>query len=346
MPRLLCFILGSAVLYAGFSHAQDAIKVTGVVKKMDAKTGAITIRPTRKGATEDESYSLLKKEIEVTTVGGEKTKLDIVAPGQTVQLKIGASGDVEAIMVQPYVFLAKIVDVDAKKRTVVLAREETPTSTLPVSAEAKILLAGRNAFLREVKPESQMTVTVSLDGKMVQGMNLVSDPEGKLANKLYTRVKTSKLPGTRWVGVLSDIDVAKGEVNLTGPKTKGIPKPMTVAKNVLIQVMHGQVPVQSVQLNQLAKTNQATIIVSNDNQQITRILIDPPTASAKVKSLDDNGGELTVDLNGTVRTFALRAGLKVMNGTRVMRLEDLQPKRAVSLVLSLDREQLLAVDLR
>jgi hypothetical protein len=346
MRHIFFILLGASLLYPGFLAAQDSVKVTGVVKQFDVNVGVITIRPNRKGATEDESYSLLNKEIEVTTVAGEKTRLDAVAPGQTVQLTIRPSGDVAAIVVQPYVFLATVSDVDAKNRTIALAREEKRTTTMAVAADAKVLLAGRTAYLREVKPGSQMSVTASLDGKTVLGLKLVSDPDGKLAAKLYPRIKISKLPGIKWVGVLTDVDAAKSELQLTGPKTKGVPRPMPVAKDAVIQVMYGQVAVQTVTLNQFMKSAHATVLVSPQNEQITRILVEPPALHGKVKTLDADGGQLTVEVDGIAKIFALQKGFKVMYGTRVMRLADLQPNVAVTLVLSLDREQLLAVDIR
>ncbi len=343
MPRLFWFLLAIFLLFPGALTAQVPVKVTGVIKHFDAKIGIITVRA--KGATEDESYSLLKNDIDVTTVAGEKTRLDVVAPGQTVLLKIGATGDVEAIVVQPAVFLATVADVDAKNRTIALARHEKQSVTMAVAPNATVMLAGRSVFLREIKTGSQMTVTASLDGKSVLGLNLVSDPDGKHANTLYPRVKSTRLPGSRWAGVLTDIDVANSEVHLSGPKTNNVPKAMRVAKDAIIQVIYWQVPVQELSLTQVVKMAPATVMVSAENQ-ITRMLVTPPTARGKVKLLDGEEGRLTVEVNGIDRTFALRKGFKVMSGTRVMRLVDLRADLPVNLVLSLDREQLLAVDIR
>ena len=85
-------------------------------------------------------------------------------------------------------------------------------------------------------------------------------------------------------------------------------------------------------------------MVSAERQQVTRVLAEPPLAHAKVKALDGEAGKLTVAVDGAERVFTLQRDIKVMNRTRVMRLADLQPNAAVTLVLSLDREQLLAVD--
>ena len=347
MRRLCSFIVFVTLLWPGILAAQEIpAKVTGVVKQLDVKLGTVTVRPSRKAAMDDETYSLLRKDIEVTTPSGQKTKLDTVRPGQVVQLKIGPTGDVEAVAIQAPVFLATVSDVDVESQTINISRQEVPPATIAVATDAKISLAGRPAYLREVKPGSQMTVTASLDGKMALGLTLVSDPDGKLASKLFTRVKTSRLPGIRFVGLLTDVDPAKSELQLVGPKTKGVPKSMPVAKDAVIQVIYGQVPVQNLSLNQVAKMAHATLLVSADNQQVTRILVEPPTASAKVTALNADGGQLTVEVEGTKKTFTLRRDFKVMNKTRVMRLADLQPDLPVNLVLSLDRDQLLAVDIR
>ncbi len=348
MPRLFCFLIGACFLFSGVLAAQDLFppKVTGVVKKIDLKVGTVTVRPS-KGATEDETFSIRRKDIEVTTAAGEKTRLDVVAVGQTVQLKLGITGDVEAMVIQLPGFLATVVEVDAKTRKIEIAQEGTPSKTLPVAADARVSLAGRTAFLREVKPGSQMNVTASLDGKNVLALNLVWDPDGgKLANKLYPRIKTSRLPGMRIVGVVNDVDAGKGEIKLTGPKTKNVPKTMAVAKDAVIQLVYSQVAVQTLPLNQVAKLAQGTVMFSPETQQVTRMILQPPEVSAKIKSLDGDSGQLIVVLDKNEKTFALRRDFKVMDRTRVMRLADLQPNLAVNLVLSLDREQLLAVDIR
>jgi hypothetical protein len=101
---------------------------------------------------------------------------------------------------------------------------------------------------------------------------------------------------------------------------------------------------QSLRLDQVVKMTHATLMVAPDNR-VTRIFVDPPTIRAKVKSMDGDNGKLTVQIDGKEKTFSLQ-NAKVMNGTRVMRLADLQPDLMATLVLSLDRELLLAVDIR
>ena len=313
---------------------------------MDAKIGTVTVRPSRKGATADESYNLLKRDIPVTLPSGEKAQLDAVMPGQTAQLILGVAGDVEAIRIQAPVFVATVKAIDTNARKITLAGEGIPSKTMAVAPDATIWLVGRPAFLREVKPGSEMTVTASLDGKTALGLKVVADPEGKLASKLYPRVKTSRLPGLRFVGVLTDIDAVKEELHLAGPKTKGLPKPLPVAQDAVVQVVYGQVPVQNVTLNQVVKQAQATVLVSPENQQVTRVLVEPPVIRGTIKALEADGGKLVVEVDGKSKTFELRRELKVMDKTRVRRLVDLQPNLTVNLVLSLDREQLLAVDIR
>ena len=87
-------------------------------------------------------------------------------------------------------------------------------------------------------------------------------------------------------------------------------------------------------------------MVSPDNHQVTNILVKPPVVRGKIKALDADGGKLVVEVDGKARTFELRGDLKIMDKNRVRRLVDLQPNLAVTLVLSLDRDQLLAVDIR
>lgn len=334
------------VMAGDLASAQEpSFKITGVVKQLDLKGGTIAIRSTRKGVTEDETFGFLKKDIDVLAPTGQKTRLDAIKIGQTVVLTIGILGDVETVAIQAFAFRATVADVDVSRRTIKIAPTETGAATLPVAEHAKLSIAGKPVFLREIKPGSEMTVSTSLDGKTVLGLNLLSDPDGKLATKLYPRVKTSRLPGTRLVGVLSDIDPAKKELNLTGPKTKNIPRRLTLAQDALIQVIYWQVPMQELTLREIGKTAQATVMVSADDRA-TRILIEPPTQVAKATALDGDAGRLTVEIEGSKKTYSLRPGIKVMNGTRVMRLSDVHPNLAVNLILSLDREQVLAIDLR
>lgn len=342
--RLFLLFLGIAFLHPGVLAGQESpAKVSGVVTKLDVKVGTISIRPS-KGALEGQSFSFLKKDIDVITPSGQKAGLNAMRIGHTVQLSIGPTGDVEAVVIQAPTFLATISDVDPEKRTLNIL-EGNQTSTMSVAADAKIFLAGRPAFLREIKSGSQMTVTTSLDGKTAVGMNLVADPDGKLANKLFPRVKSSRLPGNRLVGVVTDVDPAKGEIHFAGPKTKGVVKSFPLAKDALIQVLYGEVALQKLSLKGVVKQSSATILVSAENE-VTRLLVKPPTVRAMVKAMDGNGGRLTVAVDRSEKTFLLRRDLKVMNGTRVMRLVDLQPNLELTLVLSLDQQQLLAVDMR
>ena len=348
MRRLQSIFLVVTLVCPGFLLAQDPLppKVTGVVKNLDLKVGTITVRPTRQGATSDETFNLHKKDIDVTAPVGQKVRLDAVRPGQTVQLRFGLTGDVDAIAIQASTFLATVADVDLKSRIITMADPPNQPTTMAVDAAAKILLANRPAYLREVKLGSQMKVTPSLDGKMVLALNLVSDPDGKLAAKLFPRIKTSRLPGNRWVGILTNVNPQKSELQLTGPKTKGVPKSMAVAKDAVIKMLHGQVPVRDLALNQVTQQVYATVLVSVENQQVTHILVPSPVVAGKIKVLDAERGHLIAEVEGNDRTFALPRDVKVMAGNRVRRLGELEPNLPVSLVLSLDRTELLAIDVR
>lgn len=346
MPRFCLVLLAACLLVPERLAAQDPEKVTGVVKRLDAEVGTITVLPGGKGATEEEQYNLLKPDIPVTLPSGEKARLDAVKPGQTAQLILGVRGDVEAILIQAPVFKATVKAVDPSARTLTLAGEGIPARTIAVAPGAKISLIERPAFLREIKLGSEITVTASLDGKTALGLNVAQDPDGKLAGKLYPRVKKSRLPGLRLVGLLTDIDAANNKLYLAGPTTKYRSKPMPVAGDAVVQVVFGEVLLRNVTLAQVVKLAPATVMVSPETQQVTHLVVEPPLIRGKVKALDGDGGKLVVEVDGKARTFELGQDLKVMYGTRVRRLMDLQPNLAVTLLLSLDREQLLAVDTR
>src|SRR5436190_2215339 len=237
MARLCSLLFAATLLLPPGLGAAENPKVNCVVKKLDIEIGTITIRRT-KGAVEDETFSLLKKDIEVTTPSGEKGRLENVTPGQTVQLKIDVTGDIDGIVIQSQVFVAMVSAVDFENRTITIETDEKHSKTISVDAAARITLAGRSAYLREVKPGSRMNATPSLDGKRILALNLLSDPDGKLASKLYPRIKTSRLKGVRWDGILADVDAGRSEVKLSGPKTKGLAKSMAVDKEALIQQMY------------------------------------------------------------------------------------------------------------
>src|SRR6185312_11327433 len=114
-----------------------------------------------------------------------------------------------------------------------------------------------------------------------------------LAAKLFPRVKTSRLPGIRWTGMLTDLDAGKGELQLATPKTKGIPKALPVARDAVIQLMYGQVAVQELTLSQVATRVYATALVSPQDQQVTRLLVDTSAMRAKVRVLDAERGCLS-----------------------------------------------------
>jgi hypothetical protein len=325
------------------ADAQESFKITGVVKQLDLRGGTIAIR--RKGFPEDEKFSFLKKNIDVTTPAGPKAKLEVIKIGQTVVLTIGSVGDVEAVTINALAFTATVADIDLGKRTIKVAQNDNESALLAVAENAKLSIAGKPVYLREIKPGSEMAVSTSLDGKTVLSLNLLSDPDGKYASKLWTRVKVSRLPGTRYVGELTDIDPVKNELCLTGPKTKYIPWRLRVAKDANIQTIYGQVTIQNLALKDIGKSANATVLVSADNQA-AYIIVTPPTQRARVKALDGDAGRLTVEVEGKNKSYLLPRHVKIINGTRVMRLGDLQSNLAVNLVMSLDREQLLAVDVR
>src|SRR5205823_914362 len=99
--------------------------------------------------------------------------------------------------IQNPTLLATVVDVDAANRTFTIVDQQNQTTTMTLDAHAKIYLAGRLAYLREIKPGSQMNVTAALDGKTALVLNLVADPNGMLANKLFAKVKIASLRGLR-----------------------------------------------------------------------------------------------------------------------------------------------------
>jgi hypothetical protein len=142
-----CLVLGAAVLCPQCLCAQELLYgVTGVVKKLDAKIGTITVRPNGKGVIEDQTFSLLKSDIDVTGPSGEKMRLDGIAPGQTVQLKIGVGEDVAAIVVQASVFPVTVVDIDLQSRTMTLAGHPNGLTAMTVAPDASITLARRSAY--------------------------------------------------------------------------------------------------------------------------------------------------------------------------------------------------------
>lgn len=346
MRFCLSALLGLALIHPAAATGQElSYKITAIIKQLDLNSGTVTVRPTRKDATADETFSFLKKDIDVKNPSGEKTQLGELKIGQTVQLTIGVNGDIEAVNIQALAFLATVEDVDLAKRTVKITQNENQLLTMLVPNDAKLSIAGRSVFLRELKIGAEFRVEASLDAKTVLGLNLVFDPDGKHASKLYTRIKVSRLPGTRFVGVLTDIDAAKNQFNLTGPKTKYAPRRMTVAKDAILQSIYWQVSMQEVSLKEIDKGARATLLVSAEDQ-VTRVVLDPPTQRAKVKSLDGNAGRLTVNVDGRDKTYELQRGVKVMSGSRVRRLADLEPNLPVNLIFSLDRQQLLAVDVR
>jgi hypothetical protein len=135
-------------------------------------------------------------------------------------------------------------------------------------------------------------------------------------------------------------------VKLATNKKKGVPEFRGVAEDVVIQTLHGQIPIESLSFNLLPKSNLATMYISPSSQQITRIILDAPTTRAKVRALDGDTGRLTVLVDEKEVTFALPPGIKVMELTRVRHLPDVKPDAIVSLVFSLDRSKVLAIDLR
>ena len=65
---------------------------------------------------EEETFNFLRRDIEVTDPTGRKVGPRAVVPGQTVMLKLGTAGDVEAVAIQASVFQATVVALDTERR--------------------------------------------------------------------------------------------------------------------------------------------------------------------------------------------------------------------------------------
>src|SRR4051794_23888958 len=96
---LVCVCLAGSGANPGLLRAQSKESVSGILHKIDVKSGSITIRPGKFGAKEEKTFSLVKLDIEVVTQQG-RIRLADLSVGNVVHLHLNDVEDVDAIRVE------------------------------------------------------------------------------------------------------------------------------------------------------------------------------------------------------------------------------------------------------
>ena len=215
MPRIV-LLLAAALLNAGVSFAQVPGKdvFSGTVKKIDIDVGTITLQPIGKGK-DDITLNLFKRDLDVTANVGPKLRLDDVAAGQAVTVKLRDQLDVEAITIRLPVVAAVVLAVDAENRTLSIpGGANEATRKVAIDPPAKINVGGRLLTLEEVTPGKLLYLTTSLDGKTVLAIDKVPVFP---TSALLVKGRSGLQVGSRVSGLIVEVDAANQNLLIRPP---------------------------------------------------------------------------------------------------------------------------------
>lgn len=327
----VCLCLAGWLANPGLVRSQSMENVTGVLHKIDVKTGTITIRPGKLGSKAEKTFNLLKPDIEVATEQG-RARLAELSAGNVVHLHLNDDEDVDAIRAELPVVRAALTAIDRPKQSIRVLDEDFGSKSFMVTGDTKIDHLGKKLALADLTVYQWLEITTSLDGKNT--LAIAAHAPGTRNG----RVSSGKLYGS-----IILLDVMSG--TLLFHSTKGREKLLSFAvpKDLPTWVVLDRRPVDVLQGPQDMASKPATLYLSPDRQEVKRILADAPQLRCQVKAVDLEKRRLTVDENGAITTWDIPADVKVMNGKRNGKPEDLRADTPVDLVLSLDRTKLRAI---
>jgi len=328
-PVYLC--LSVWLTNPGLVCSQSVENITGVLHKIDVKTGTIAIRPGKLGDKAEKTFNLLRPDIEVVTELG-RARLNELSPGNVVHLHLNEEEDVDAIRAELPVVRAALTALDLPKQTIRVLAEDFGSKSFVVTGATKIAHRGMGAALADLTVYQWLEITTSLDGKNTLAI---------AAHSPGTR--NGRVPSGKLYGNIILLDVMTGTLLFHNTKGRERLLSFAVPKDLSTWVVLDRRPVDVLQGPHNMASKPATLYLSADRQEVKRILADAPRLRCQVKAVDLERRRLTVNENGATRTWELPADFKVMHGQRKGKAEDLRADTAVDLVLSLDRSKLRAV---
>lgn len=326
----VCLCLAGWLVTPGLLCAQME-NISGILHKIDVKTGVITIRPGKLGAKQEKTFSLLRPDLEVVTEKG-RFRLAELSVGNIVHLHLNDDDDVDAIRAELPVVRAALTAIDLPRRTIRVLAEDLTDKTFTVTGNTRIVHLGKDLGLADLKVYQWLEITASLDRKDVLTI------EAHAPGTRNGRVSSGKLEGN-----IILLDVMSGTLLFHNTRKTEKLLSFAVPKDLSTWVQFDKRPVDILNGPLAIASKPATLYLSPDRKEARRILADAPLLRCQIHAVDIKNRRLTVSENGATKTWDIPADVKVMNGRRKGKAEDLRADTPVDLVLSLDRSRLRAV---
>jgi hypothetical protein len=312
-------------------HGQGIENISGVVHKIDVKVGTVTIRPGKLGAEKERTFSLSSPEVPVVAELG-RFRLTDLATGAIVHLHLNDREEVDAIRAEFPLVRAALTAIDLPQRTIRVLAEDLSSKDFTVASTTKIAHRGQELPLAGLKVHQWLEITASLDGKSALAI------EAFTPGTANGRVSSGLLEGS-----IVLLDVKTGTLLYHNTKGRERLLSFAVPKDLATWIMFDDRPVEMLLGPQAIAEQRATIYLSPDRTEVRRILIEAPLLRCRVNAVDVKNRRLIVNDKGATATWELPADIKVMNGQRRGKAEDLRANMLVDLVLSLDRTKVRAV---
>ncbi|MCI0377927.1 MAG: hypothetical protein L0215_09990, partial [Gemmataceae bacterium] len=309
--------------------------VRWLLKSVDLEKGTVTVAGARDGDRGEQTYSLAKKDIPVTTNTGHTLKLNELRQGTLVFLQLSKLDDVEAIRVQMPVLNVELDQVlpDVNKLSF---KAERQARVLDVAKDAKLMLNGKPSKLGDFAAGQRVQLTLSLDRATVLAMTRGEERPG-IEGK---RDKEVDRPGrAQWSGVLIDVGPEKNHIELLiGGNEDPWVQSFVLSKEVKIQwVFEGMT--KDLQIKDLAKPMRVGAFVAEDKKTVTRLEVYPPVLRTILSKVD--AGSRTIVAGE--RKFTLAADTPIRLGRDNISIDQLAAGQRAVLVLSADRSQVIAI---
>lgn len=331
MRSFLAICLVGWAANPGLVWAQSQVTVTGVLHKLDVKTGTITLYVTKAGAREEKTFSLLRPDTEVVAREG-LVRLSDLAAGNVVHLRLTDAQDVDAIRVDTPVIRGALTAIDLARPSISVLTEDLARKTFSASGKTKVVRQKTTLRLDELRVNEWVEIAFSIDGKDARSI------EVHAPGSQNGRVSSGKLQGTivlldRAIGTLL-FHQDNGKARLMSFAAPRDLSPALVFERRLLETLDE---------SQAIASRSATLYLSPDHKEVRRILVDAPLLRCRILAVELDRRRLIVEDGGTKATWELPVDAKVLIGRRYGRLADLRADASVDLVLSLDRAKLRAI---
>jgi len=327
----VCLCLAGCLANPSFLRSQSIENITGVLHKIDVKSGTISIRPGKLGEKQEKTFNLLKPDIEVVTELG-RVRLTELSVGNLVHLHLNVDEDVDGIRAELPIVRAALTALDLPKHTIRVLAEDFGSKSFTVTEVTKIDQLGKKLALADLTVYQWLEITTSLDGKNT--LAIAAHAPG---------TRNGRVPSGKLYGSIIMLDVMTGTLLFHSTKGRERLLSFAVPKDLSTWVVLDRRLLDVVPGAQDMASKPATLYLSSDRQEVKRILADAPLLRCQVKAVDLAKRRLTVDENGVAKIWDIPADVKVMIGRRKAKPEDLRVDVPVDLVLSLDRTKLRAV---